>query len=644
MPTLYCLIDDKAKISGARTYNKKDEKLFKEMNEQGWGVYFSVNEFNNSRKEDDCSKLRYVYADLDIAKKGDGQTRESKTIKKEKLYKALIEKCEPTLIIDTSNGLQPLWEITDFEPTEENKLFYKQVLKGIVKWSKTVGSFGDNVYDVSRILRLVGYYHQKEEPYLCDFIHKSNKKYSLFELSLLFPYEEETKIENNKISDNSNPVFNEIEKLDFKELVMKAFASVGRPVTFDKSGHLIDPVGGTTGTFLGRKGNRDYLASSSHEPFQGNRITAIAEILKVDYSDAYKWICKEYNLDFKKLIKLEKKNIVTEQKKDVEFLTLGEVVELGYRELTQTKSEEVISYGYSWLDDKLVGIFPSELIVLGGESGTGKTALATNIIYKASKKVKCGVYALEDRLTDYGIRALYYQINKIKKLNEGHDAKNYWWNDYRLNRITSSSFITYLEQAKKQLQNENVHFAKIKAMMTIDLLESLIQEQVNNGVKLFLVDHLHYFDMSSKEDSKSDYVESIMVRLKTMLNKTGASMILVVHYKKLEGKKPSIDSFKDSVAIPQNANYVINLWRERSSDKSDEIEQLGESKIPVLKKYITHFMIPKVRNPNGEGTCKAVWNCDKGDYEDEKYDWKSGTELQQIAKDFGGKLIDDIKF
>ena len=335
---------------------------------------------------------------------------------------------------------------------------------------------------------------------------------------------------------------------------------------------------------------------------------------------------------------IEKIEEAEEKKKDFKFLTFTEVVEMGYQELIKTQPEQIISYGYSWLDDKLVGIFPSELNVLGGESGTGKTALATNIIYRASKKVKCGVYALEDRLPDYGIKALFYEVNRIKKANEGAGAKGYWWNDYRLNRIKDSSFQTYLLKAKENLKNGNIFFAKVEEMMNIDLLESLILEQVKNGVKLFLIDHLHYFDLSSGTDSKSDYVEKIMVRLKTLLIKTEASMILVVHYKKLEGKKPSIDSFKDSIAIPQNANYVINLWRERSSDKAEEIEQLGVNLMPVQKKNITHFMIPKVRNPNGEGTYKAIWNPEKGDYEDEKREWQSGTDLQAIAKLFGSEI------
>lgn len=78
---IYVLLDDKQKISGAKTYTEKKETEFKKLNEQGWGVYFAVNEFKKDRKTNQVIKLRYVYADMDIAKKGDGQTRTQKQAK-----------------------------------------------------------------------------------------------------------------------------------------------------------------------------------------------------------------------------------------------------------------------------------------------------------------------------------------------------------------------------------------------------------------------------------------------------------------------------------------------------------------------------------------------------------------------------------
>ncbi len=118
-------------------------------------------------------------------------------------------------------------------------------------------------------------------------------------------------------------------------------------------------------------------------------------------------------------------------------------------------------------------------------------------------------------------------------------------------------------------------------------------------------------------------------------------MLLVVHYKKLEGKKPSIDSFKDSVSIPQNANYVINLWRERDAEKADKFENINGVDYP--KRQITHFIIPKVRNPNGEGTYKAIWDADAGDYKDDQREWKAGTPIAETARLFGGEVVNEIK-
>ena len=282
---------------------------------------------------------------------------------------------------------------------------------------------------------------------------------------------------------------------------------------------------------------------------------------------------------------------------DIDFITLTDVVERGDQELQSIDPNEVVSFGYEWLDDKLTGIFPSELIVLGGESGTGKTTFATNIIYKASQQHKSAIFALEDRLNDYGIKALYFEIGKIRARN---GSKNYPWNAFRKNMIEDSFYEKIKNEAKENLKNDNVFFADVPVMMNIDLLEELIERKCQEGVSLFLIDHLHYFDFQKGDSSKADYIEQIMVRLKTLQRRTGAKIILVVHYRKLNGKKPTIDSFKDSISIVQNANYVINLWRDREEAEEENTETL--------------IMIPKSRNPNGESTFTVEFDRKLNDY------------------------------
>ena len=287
-------------------------------------------------------------------------------------------------------------------------------------------------------------------------------------------------------------------------------------------------------------------------------------------------------------------------KEHIEFVPFSEILDRAIIELDETRPEDIVSFGYDFLDDKLTGLFKGELTVIGGESGTGKTTFATNIIYKASKKHRCSVFALEDRLNDYGMKNIYFEIGRLRK---EHGKKNYPWNAYRKNEIVDQEYKTYRDQAKQNLNNPNVYFADVKAQMNIDMLERAINNEIDAGSKLFLIDHLHYFDFGTSDSTKADYIEKLMVRMKLIQNQTGARILLVVHYRKLNGAKPSLDSFKDSMAIVQNANYVINLWRDRSMVDEDS------------NRFETHMFVPKSRNPNGECSFKLMFNPDINDYE-----------------------------
>lgn len=252
---------------------------------------------------------------------------------------------------------------------------------------------------------------------------------------------------------------------------------------------------------------------------------------------------------------------------------------------------------------------------------TGKTQFATGICYKAaSRGIKTTVLALEDRMEDYGIKATYFELGRLRKRQNLH---NYPWNAYRKNEITDSGYGKFREEALKNISSSNLNFVEVKKQMDIDLLERVLSEETAKGTKLFLVDHLHYLDMTAKDNSsRAEWVERMMIRIKATMNRTGARVILVVHYKKLDGKKPLLDSFKDSIAIPQNANYVLNMWRDRSENGVQ---------------YETHFYLPKVRNPNGETTIKLIYDPDENEYKDGMSDF--GTPQEETKQ-----MTDKIDF
>lgn len=182
-----------------RSFSGYDEAFLKKANKENYGVYFSANGFLKSRSTENIENLNAIYCDMDVAKKGDGQTPTQIIDKKKYIFKKIIETdAPPHIIILTKNGIQPIWFI-DEEVFVENINRYKTTINGIIDWSKKNGSLGDRVNDITRVLRIPGYNHCKdpENPFLIEAIrtNTSEKKYKFAELNKVFKPDEKT-VEN----------------------------------------------------------------------------------------------------------------------------------------------------------------------------------------------------------------------------------------------------------------------------------------------------------------------------------------------------------------------------------------------------------------------------------------------------------------
>jgi hypothetical protein len=220
--------------------------------------------------------------------------------------------------------------------------------------------------------------------------------------------------------------------------------------------------------------------------------------------------------------------------------------------------------------------------------------------------------------------------------------------------------------------------------LDIETLEALVQAAVASGVGLIGIDHLHYFDTASvagaERESKADRIEQVMQRIKALTEKHNIAILLLAHYRKLWGEKPTLDSFKDSISIAQTANVVINMWRDRGEAKefakarkkldkanakvavleeemadreasgkgSTEKQQhaLTEAKTKVIqaqteltradsgdegKRFDAQFLMPKVRSPAGEKT--IIMRFSPLTFEYEYVDSYKGTKQELSAEE-----------
>lgn len=226
-------------------------------------------------------------------------------------------------------------------------------------------------------------------------------------------------------------------------------------------------------------------------------------------------------------------------------------------QIEKFRKRELLSYGISSLDNYLGMISAGELVTVGGVSGIGKSEFVWNI---AKANARAGIpvafIGIEMSPEMYTMRMLKNKMgvdgSKFKTLDFSEDERR------------------LLEENLKQLEEEKlpIYFFNPKYQIDVAKLDKLVEVATKKyGIKLWVIDHLHYFPASSADGDSHQVISHIVTSIKQMTLKYDVPIVLVSHYRKLQyGTKASLNSFKDSIAIPQVSDTVIALDRSLTSE------------------------------------------------------------------------------
>lgn len=532
---IYQLFSDKNnKKYPPLVFTKHDKKKFKELNDKGYGIFFAVNDFNKSRKEKDLKALRYIYADIDIAKNGDGQTREDKELAKEKKINNLLEYCSPTKIIDTSNGIQPLWKLKGgLNPTEENIKRYKKVLLGIINAFEA----DSGAKDVSRVLRMPGYYHQKAEPYLCKLIHDyPEREYTLEELEEKFPYEE-PEVKKPVVHNNNT----QVDSLDFKEVVKRCFKEKGVSISFSNSNNLClsgaenDP----TSAYIDRN-NHSFLHHGDSTrlkdmglAFSGNVVTLPADMLfNGNRADAFKWLKKEFNL-------------------------LDEQIQKQLDEIEEFKENRDDGKRYTWGTRELnihFGVIKSHhFAIIGAKRFSGKTTFTFDMARKNAELGHKILYISLEMDTEE-------ILNDFARKYSGITIQEEF--DKNIPEIKQKAF----EKRKRELDGiENLIFKGIRKTGNVrwDIIKALIKKY--KDVDMIFIDNL---DLIANNIGENDWEKQKRVsgEMMSFTSEKRIPIFLIHHYRKTTGKGHGMDELSGSGKIADNADIIVKISRNKDPE------------------------------------------------------------------------------
>ena len=114
---------------------------------------------------------------------------------------------------------------------------------------------------------------------------------------------------------------------------------------------------------------------------------------------------------------------------------------------------------------------------------------------------------------------------------------------------------------------------------------------VGCGCKWIVVDHLHMLVSSATEGDERRTIDSIMTKLRSIVEETGAGMILVSHLRRVEGNRGhengvsvGLNHLRGSQSIAQLSDCVIAI--ERNQQSEDTVES-NTTHLRILKSRYT---------------------------------------------------------
>lgn len=238
------------------------------------------------------------------------------------------------------------------------------------------------------------------------------------------------------------------------------------------------------------------------------------------------------------------------------------------REERLARGSSKLSFGVSFLDEALGGIYKDDLILLGAKTGLGKSQLAVLIALKNSRLGKrVHYFALEASKKEIERRLRYQRVCDLffsKNVKPFLDLNFTDWQEGKLdfdlseieNEIDNSDikqknlYVRYRDETGFDLEKLKIAFGFIK-----------------DKTDLVILDHLHYFDYEDTNDNRA--TKEIVKGVRDLSQLHNTPVILISHVRKNDFKNkriiPDIDDFHGTSEISKIATRAITLAPEFSS-------------------------------------------------------------------------------
>ena len=241
---------------------------------------------------------------------------------------------------------------------------------------------------------------------------------------------------------------------------------------------------------------------------------------------------------------------------------LDQTIEMATLAMKSDQGVVGVPTGLTDLDEKLGGLHKSDLVILAGRPGMGKTALATNIAYHAAQnlmsrqeKSSIAFFSLEMSSEQLSTRILSEQA-RIKS------------DDIRRGKVTESEINRYIETSRN-IYNLPLYIDETPAITISTLSNRARRIKRLFGLSLIVVDYIQLMrapKSNNRNDNRVQEVSEITQGLKALAKELKVPVLALSQLSRAvesrDDKKPQLSDLRESGSIEQDADVVMFVYRE----------------------------------------------------------------------------------
>ena len=225
--------------------------------------------------------------------------------------------------------------------------------------------------------------------------------------------------------------------------------------------------------------------------------------------------------------------------------------------------------GLTSVNEKIGGLHDSDLIILAGRPGMGKTSLATNIAFNAANRLLTDMQSGIEEAASVGAATAFFSLEmsadqlatRILAENSGISSEA-----LRMGRISREDF-QQLSFASQRLAELPLFIDDTPALTIAALRARARRLKRRHNIGLIVVDYLQLLQGTGRAtDNRVNEISEISRGLKTLAKELSVPVIALSQLSRAveqrEDKRPMLSDLRESGSIEQDADMVWFVYRE----------------------------------------------------------------------------------